>query len=82
MTGNGMASGHATSYEMDDFQSVAAFELSVLPLCAGNNFEAQLDRYTIGLHSQMIDQRCQSKTVRNFALFAVEEEKHTQASSF
>jgi len=81
MTGNGMASGHATSYEMDDFQSIAAFEVGVLPFDARNDFEVQLDRYAIGFHSQMIDQRCQSKTIRKFALVAVEEEKHTQASS-
>src|SRR5262249_23061247 len=70
-----------SAHKMDYLQLIAGFEVGVLPVGARNDFEVQLDRYTIGLHSQMIDQRCQSKTVRKFALFAVEEEKHTQASS-
>jgi len=63
---------------MDDFQSIAAFEVGVLPFGARNDFEVQLDRYAIGFHSQMVHERSQSKTIRKFALFAVEEEKHSK----
>jgi hypothetical protein len=62
----------APAHEMHDLKTVAIMESGFRPFLAVNNFAIQLDRYSICLHSELIDQRRQSQTAVKAALFPVD----------
>jgi hypothetical protein len=54
--------------EMDDLQLVAVAQSGLGPLPTGDDLAVQFNRYTVGLHAELLDERAQSFGGKNLAL--------------
>jgi hypothetical protein len=53
---------------MDDLQAITIVQPGLWPLLTGDDFAVQFNRYAVGLHAQLLDERAQSFGGENLAL--------------
>ncbi len=71
----------AAADEVDDFEAVAVFEMSLRPAIAGDDVAIEFDGYAVGLHGQGFDQGCEREVagrcfIREYLLFSIDVKNH------
>jgi hypothetical protein len=58
--------------KVNDLEAIVRLNRGLLPLRARQNIEITLDSHPLGSHFQMLQQRLNTETVRNFTKLAVD----------
>jgi hypothetical protein len=71
----------AAADEVDDFEAVAVFEMSLQPAVAGDDVAVEFNRYAVGLHGEGFDQGCEGEVgcesaIGEAAFFSVDVKIH------
>src|SRR6266700_413029 len=74
-----MAVASPAADEMDDFEFVAAGQLSRGPAVPRNEFAIEFNRHTVRLHAKLVQERRNSRDRTEFAILAVDGELHSAA---
>ena len=65
---NGLPNPHPPPDEMDDLQPISIVQSGLGPLLTRDDFAVQFNRYAVGLHAELFDERAQSFGGTNLAL--------------